>query len=324
MTLTVSVVLCTYNGEAYLGEQLDSLLSQTRLPDEVVIGDDGSTDATPALLESFTVRAKQLGIVVQLVHRSHNLGFIGNFSETMRLANGDLLFLCDQDDVWLPGKLATMEQRFDEDPDLLMLCTDAQLIGARGEDLGVTLFGALELKSWELAQVHGNCAFGVLLRRSMVTGATAGLRKTLVSSALPVGPGWIHDEWLAIVASSMGRMDALEESWIKYRQHTHNQIGMRKRGALDKWRDLVRPRRAQFEAELVRLAALQAQLERSGAVAQLAELARKSGHFRIRVALGRRSRLLRWPLVMREARAGNYRRYGTGMRSVLRDLLRHD
>lgn len=323
-TLKFSVVLCTYNGAAYLEEQLESLLAQTRRADEILIGDDGSTDASPGLLAAFAARAEACGILTRVVRQPRNLGFVGNFSEMMAQATGDVLFLCDQDDVWSPGKLAAMEARFVEDPGLVMLCSDARLVDEHGEDLGPTLFQALELEPWELSQLREGRAFDVLLRRSMVTGATAGFRRTLVARALPVGRGWIHDEWLAVVAASIGRVDALEQPLIDYRQHARNQIGMRKRGLLDKWRDLVRPRREQFEAEVVRLSALQAYFDRSGAHDCRAKVELKLTHFRNRIALGQRSRWHRLPLVVAEARAGSYRRYGTGMRSLLRDLLRHD
>lgn len=323
-TLKFSVVLCTYNGAAYLGEQLKSLLAQTRPADEIVIGDDGSTDGSPALLAAFAASAEARGIVTRVVRHQVNMGFVGNFSEMMGQATGDVLFLCDQDDVWSPEKLAAMEQRFVEDPSLVMLCSDARLVDEQGEDLGHTLFEALGLEPWELSKLHQGHAFDVFLRRSMVTGATAAFRRTLVDRALPVGRGWVHDEWLAVVAASIGRVDALEQPLIDYRQHARNQIGMRKRGLLDKWHDLVRPRREQFEAEVVRLSALQLYLDRSRAYACGAKLERKLAHLRNRIALGQRPRWLRLPLVVAEARAGSYRRYGTGMRTLIRDLLRHD
>src|SRR5690606_2018916 len=78
--LRVSIVLCTYNGAVHLQPQLDSLLAQTRLPDEIVIGDDGSTDASVDMLQAFAVRARDAGIEVQLVRHRENLGYVDNFS----------------------------------------------------------------------------------------------------------------------------------------------------------------------------------------------------------------------------------------------------
>lgn len=325
--LKLSVVLCTYNGQAHLREQLDSLLAQTRLPDEVVVGDDHSVDASRDLLHEFALRARSLGVDVRLDCHPANLGFVCNFSDTLRQAFGDVLLLCDQDDVWHPEKLATIEARLRTEPEVLLLCSDARLVDAHGGDQGVMLFDALELTEAERLAVRDGRAFEVLLRRSMVTGATAALRRSLVDLALPVGAGWIHDEWLAIIASVVGRVGMIESALIDYRQHGNNQIGMRKRTMLDKWRDLLRPRGAQFQDEVHRLTALEAHLssmEIRVEPSMLAAVAQKRRHFEERVALGRRARLARLPAVLREARVGNYWRYGTGMRSMLRDMLRHD
>ncbi len=323
-TLKLSVVLCTYNGATFLSEQLESLLAQTRLPDEIVVGDDGSTDDTWSLLEAFVGRSRERGVVTLLVRHPANLGFVANFSEMIRSATGDLLFLCDQDDLWSPQKLATMEQCFLSDPELLLLCSNATLVGENGESLHHMLFEALELRPRELRKLHQGRAFDVLLRRSMATGATLGFRRVLVSLALPVGAGWIHDEWLAIVAASCGRVDVLEEPLIDYRQHAQNQVGMRKRKLLEKWGDLVRPMRLQFEHEVSRMEVLHRRLEISASEVFKTQVAHRRAHFRNRVALGQRPRFRRLGLVLREACAGNYWRYGTGLRAVLRDLLRYD
>jgi glycosyltransferase involved in cell wall biosynthesis len=325
--LKLSVVLCTFNGAAYLQPQLDTLLSQTRLPNEVVVGDDGSSDGTQALLEAFAEHAAVLGVQVQLILRDRNLGFVRNFSESLGAASGDVLVLCDQDDVWHPDKLAVMVDRFADDPSLLLLCSDARLVDAQGNDLRSSLFEALELSAGELRSLHQGRAFDVLLRRSMVTGATAAFRRELLALAMPVGPGWIHDEWLAMIAAVTGRVDALEQPLIDYRQHGGNQIGMRKRNWVDKWNDLLRPRGDQFRTEVQRLESLQkhlASLDPGAFDEALRHIAHKHEHFARRVSVGRRSRWSRLPLVLQQAANGNYRRYGTGGRSMLRDLLRHD
>lgn len=325
--LKLSVVLCTFNGAAYLQPQLDSLLAQTRLPDEVVVGDDGSSDGSRGLLEAFAERATARGVRVQLIFRDRNLGFVRNFSESLGAADGDVLFLCDQDDVWHADKLAAMAARFADDPSLSFLCSDARLVDAQGNDLHSSLFDALELSVDELRAIHQGRAFDVLLRRSMATGATAAFRRELLALAMPVGAGWIHDEWLAMIAAVTGRVDALEQPLIDYRQHGGNQIGMRKRNWVDKWNDLLRPRGDQFRAEVQRLESLQrhlASLDPGAFDDALRHIAHKHEHFARRVSAGCRPRWSRLPLVLQQAANGNYRRYGTGGRSMLRDLLRRD
>jgi len=122
-------------------------------------------------------------------------------------------------------------------------------------------------------------------------------------------------------------VDVLEQPLIEYRQHGSNAVGMRKRGWRLKWRDLVRPRRQQFERELHCTESLQAALralEDPGLAEPLRRLAGKRDHFARRVSLGDLARWRRLPVILREARSGNYGHYGTGVRSMLRDLLRRD
>jgi glycosyltransferase involved in cell wall biosynthesis len=323
--LRLSIVICTYNGAAYLQQQLDSLLAQTRLPDEIVMSDDGSADASQSILQAFAERARGLGIAVQLWSNPGNLGYVENFSKALQQATGDVLFLCDQDDVWRPDKLALMATRFDNDPKLLLLHSDARLVDAQGVSLGGSLFDALRLTSEEKRTIHDGRAFEVVLRRSFVTGATAALRRELTGMALPVAPDWIHDEWLTAVAAAFGPMDFIDEPLIDYRQHDANQIGMRRRTLMMKWHDLLLSRGQMLIAEAKRWQRLEDFLAQArGSSDRAAQARHRRVHFEQRVAIGRLPRYRRLLPILREARAGSYRRYGTGGRSMLRDLLRHD
>jgi glycosyltransferase involved in cell wall biosynthesis len=323
--LRLSIVMCTYNGAAYLQQQLDSLLAQTCLPDEIVMSDDGSTDASQPILQAFAERARGLGIAVQLWSNPNNLGYVENFSKALQQATGDVLFLCDQDDVWRPDKLALMVARFDSDPKLLLLHSDARLVDAQGDSLQCSLFDALRLTSDEKQAIHDGRAFDIVLRRSFVTGATAALRRELVEMALPVARDWIHDEWLTAVAAAFGLVDFIDEPLIDYRQHDANQIGMRRRTLMMKWHDLLLSRGQMLIAEARRWQRLEDFLGQAGGNSNLAAQARhRRTHFEQRVAIGRLPRYRRLLPILREARAGSYRRYGTGGRSMLRDLLRHD
>lgn len=100
----ISVVLCTYNGEKYLPSQLDSLLSQTIHPYEIIVGDDGSTDGTHAILGEYSSRFEELGVKFHVFQHS-GLGAHNNFKTTFKYAQGDYIAPCDQDDIWNPEKL---------------------------------------------------------------------------------------------------------------------------------------------------------------------------------------------------------------------------
>ncbi len=325
--LRLSIVMCTYNGATYLQAQLDSLLAQTRLPDEMVISDDASTDDTPAILEAFAVTAGGLGIDVRLSRHTSNVGFVENFSSALRQASGDVVFLCDHDDIWRADKLAVMAARFAQDTGLLLLHSDARLVDAQGRSLNCSMFEALQMTAQEKQAIHDGRAFEVVMRRSFVTGATAAMRREVIGLALPIAADWIHDEWIAAVVSAVGKMDFVDAPLIDYRQHGGNQIGARKRTLAMKWQDLILPRGKFLADEAMRLRRLEMFLMQAsffdGAV-RAAQVTYKRAHFERRVAIGRLPRYRRAIPVLREARAGDYRRYGTGARSMLRDLLRHD
>ena len=325
--LRLSIVLCTYNGAAYLQAQLASLLAQTLLPDEIVIADDASTDASWKLLQSFARQAQALRIDVQLQRNASNLGYVENFSGALRQATGDVLFLCDQDDVWRTDKLALMAAGFVNDPSLLLLHSDARLVDTSGESLHCLASAALQLTTGERQAMHAGRVFDVVMRRSFVIGATAAVRSGLLDLALPVAQGWVHDEWLTAIAAAAGRVDFIDQALIDYRQHGDNQIGMRRRTLAMKWRDLLLPRARLLDAEARRLRRLEDFLSRASFQAGLeraAQVRHKRVHFEQRVALGHLPRYRRVLPILREAKAGCYRRYGTGARSILRDLLRHD
>ena len=325
--LTASIVLCTYNGERYLQQQLESLLAQSRLPDHIVVVDDASADHTWEILQTFTGRARERGITVDASRNPGNLGYVLNFERALQRAGTDIVFICDQDDVWDPEKLAVMCERFMADPDLLLLHTDARLVDARLHDLGCSLFEALELGPEELQREHDGYGFDVLLRRCIVTGATAAFRRDLLASAIPFGDGWIHDEWLAIVASALGKIDVVERKLIDYRQHEANQLGMRRRTLDVKIKEIALSRAQLLRNDARRMESLLQRLQKMPVAVEKhlpARVQNKLEHTRIRLHITDIPRIKRISPILRELSSGRYRRYGAGIRSVLRDLLRGD
>jgi glycosyltransferase involved in cell wall biosynthesis len=324
MSLTTSVVLCTYNGARYLPAQWASVLAQSQLPDEIVVRDDASTDATPELLTRLAVDAEARGVAVRRLQSDSNLGYIANFEVALRAASSDVLLLCDQDDVWRHGKLATLAAHFESRPGLLLTCSDARRIDEAGSCLRRSLFDVLKISRAELRRIHAGEGFRALLRRSLATGATIALRRSLLVDALPVPQDWVHDEWLAIIAAALGGFDCCEQPLIDYRQHGGNQIGMPDRDLAMKWHDLVKPRAALIDMLIARDVALDKRLGTLGdrvAAADRWRTLEKLRHLRARQtmagALGGRV-----GTVFRELVSGRYRRYASGWRSAVRDLMR--
>jgi glycosyltransferase involved in cell wall biosynthesis len=107
---TISVALAAYNGARYLQEQLDSLAAQRRLPDELVVVDDASSDGTVGILERFRATAP---FEVKVHRNTANLGYSANFEVAISRCTGDIIFMSDQDDVWFPEKIEAVAGCFD-------------------------------------------------------------------------------------------------------------------------------------------------------------------------------------------------------------------
>jgi hypothetical protein len=316
---TVSVALCTRNGAAYVAEQVRSILAQTPAPFELVVGDDASSDDTLEIVER-TAAESGRGTVLRVLRNDPPLGVVGNFAATIAATTGDLVALSDQDDVWAPGKVAAVTARFAADPDLLLVHSDARLVDGSGAPLGIDLLDALEATSRERAGLERGDAFAVLLRRNLVTGATAVFRRRLLDAAAPFPADWVHDEWLAVLAAALGGLRLDPAPLIDYRQHGANVIGARKPTAADRMARL-REQRTERAARLIRRS--QSLVERLDAVdappARLAAARRKLAHETARSRLPR-VRVARIPGVLVGALSGRYSRYSRGPIDILRDL----
>ncbi len=326
---SVSVALCTHNGARFLEEQIRSICAQTHPPAEVVLSDDASADGSVELvcrlLQACSRSHGALPITLRVLRNAQPLGARANFEQAVRHCRGELIVLCDQDDVWQPHRLRTLVDCMDARPDLDLVHSDARLVDAEGQPLGRTLLQGFGVQPWELARIHAGDALSVLLRRSCVTGATTLFRRRLLDAALPFPAQWWHDEWLALIAAVVGRTDVIESALVDYRQHGANVIGVPSaapwlkavRGALAPGGSLRRRGRlARAEVLWQRVQALGdgVQAERARRVEELL------AHERLRAGLPQ-SRAARLGPVLRDALAGRYRRFSHGWRSVARDLL---
>lgn len=320
---TVTIVLCTYNGAAFIEQQMSSFLVQTRLPDELILADDASTDRTLDLAAPMVATARSRGVAVHIIGRTQRLGYVANFSDALSRASGQIVFLSDQDDAWHPDKIARMCACFQQRPELTLLHSNAQLVDAAGERLGVSLFDALEFDRDEMSRLRRGDAFDVYLRRNLATGAATALRQSLLEVALPVPACWVHDAWLAAMAAACGTVDVIEEDLIDYRQHGGNQIGMAARTWRMRLADMVGGSGSLLVAELGRLDALAERLGRCSAGSPvLASIEDMRRHIEARVSMNGMNRWARLPLIAREWTTGRYRTRSTGWHAALRDLLR--
>ncbi|MDM0108317.1 glycosyltransferase family 2 protein [Variovorax sp. J22R24] len=325
--LSISVALCTYNGASFIREQVRSICLQTRPPKEIVLSDDASSDGCVDIARAAVAEcaAERPGhpVALRVLENAFALRVTKNFEQAVRACEGDLIALSDQDDVWVPDRLARMAAEFERRPDLLLLHTDARLVDDGRKDLGHSLFHALAVKPFELSWIHGGNAFDVFLRRNLVTGATAIFRQTLLDDAVPFPVEWLHDEWLAIVASAVGSVDVMEDPLIEYRQHASNQIGARRDSFVEKVRKALASRGDTHIKRAIKAELLLARLRKLGdrvSPATIEKLHSKIEHQHFRASLPE-SRIARCVPVFREAMTGRYEKFGRGVRGVVRDLF---
>lgn len=222
---TISVALATYNGATYLRSQLDSLVAQTRVPAELVITDDGSTDSTRMIVEEFAATAP---FPVHFRPNPTRLGFRANFMRAAGLCTGGLIAFCDQDDIWYSTKLADVCALFDNDPDTLLVHHNARILNSDGQRTDGLLSSPtrhpstaapLTLDPW--LDSHG---FTQTFRRELL-GFQDLWERSIDASTPAVRQPMTHDQWYLFVASVFGRVGWIAPPLADYRQHGRNTLG---------------------------------------------------------------------------------------------------
>jgi Glycosyl transferase family 2 len=327
-----SVAMCTYGGARFVGAQLESIAAQTRPPDELVVCDDRSPDETARIVEGFAAVAP---FAVRLHVNERNLGSTKNFERAISLCEGDLIALSDQDDVWLPGKLARLEEEFRRRPRAALVFSDAEIADESGRPTGRRLWESVGVGRGELDRLRAGKGLGELLSGATVTGATAALRADLRRLVLPIPEGLplIHDAWIALLAACVAEVSAVEAPLVLYRRHAGQQVGPLERreaagglGALTAGEGASALGRANpYEPTLAVARAVRERLrERRGAgfesAAALAELDARIAHLEARRGLPRARLRRTWP-VLRELLSLRYRHYSRGVASAAKDLL---
>lgn len=231
-TPRISVAMCTFNGESYLREQIESILRQSVAVDEIVVADDASTDGTRQMLEDYARRLPQL---FRLCLRDTNVGTIRNVEFALQQCRGEIIFLADQDDVWRPDKVATMLARF-RDPRCLLLFSDGRLVDPAGRPLGSTLWQKWQFTRWRRflwRWIAGAAAFDLVFNNNKVTGATVAMRRSLLVHALAirVPHGYWHDGWFAMHAAANRGLAFIPDELIDYRIHPKQQVGLQQQVA---------------------------------------------------------------------------------------------
>lgn len=314
--MKISVAMCTYNGERYIAEQMESIARQTRVPDEIIICDDVSTDGTIAIIKSFDEFAKAMSFQVNIRH----LGVTKNFETAIKLCSNEIIVLCDQDDVWMGNKLAMIEQTFLAQPNINLIFSDGVVVDSALRPMGYTLWNHVkydagrDLNLWE-----------ELLRRNIMTGATMAFRASIKSAILPIPQEWVHDAWISLIAVALGNVYPEKTALVRYRNHGGNMIGADTKGISDKLKAgkqfsyeqyyQVAERYKELQERLIEIKSDKAESKR------VVEIQQKMLHFKTRGLIHSRARFDRLSLIAVELLNHRYAKYSNGVLSAAKDLL---
>ena len=316
----LSVAMCTYNGAGFLSQQLNSILSQTELPDELVVCDDGSTDDTVSILEAFAASAP----FVVCIHRNvERLKSAQNFAKCFSFCSGDVIVITDQDDVWFPDRIANTRAAFANDPALTFTFSDAPLIDDHGNDLGRTLYSSLQTVQRDRKHYErGTCLLQVILRCGAIYGCTMAFRANLLPLILPIPEMWGHDGWVAVVLSAVGPSARLSPV-THYRQHPRQFAGAGNWKTKTRFEKTSSARAKRYESEIrlheLAIDAVQSKSELRQLLLPALHERLRFLHKRLDVRLGGLHEL---PSLVRLLYGGDYNRHGSGFTSALKDLLR--
>ena len=221
----VAILLATYNGEAYLDEQLRSLVAQTYPDISIIIRDDGSSDRTPEIIDDWLARYPEK-ITALRNDDKQNLGLVRNFATLMEACEAAYFAFSDQDDIWIPTKIESMldrlkavEKKIDQHVPILVH-SDLRLVNALGHEIAPSFFEHIG------ANLPADLRLEHLLFNNVVTGCALIGNRALLDAAMPFPREVeVHDWWLALVAASCGIIETIEWPTVLYRQHGKNVIG---------------------------------------------------------------------------------------------------
>lgn len=221
--MTTSVALCTYNGEKYLRPQLESILSQSALPDEIIVCDDISKDATVQILEEYREKYPQIKIFVN----PENLGFIKNFEKAITLCTQDIIVICDQDDVWEKEKIAAIVSYFEKNRNREGVFHDMSLID--GDEVKDSYLNWKNISYEEIQNtIAQQLLFGMIINRgSFILGCSLAVRRSALEKYNIHNYPFAHDLYIAQKLSAHNVLGFIPKKLFSYRLHENQVYGLR-------------------------------------------------------------------------------------------------
>lgn len=289
------------------------------MPDELVVCDDGSTDETISILEGF---ARSSPFLVRIFKNEMNLGPAANFEKAVRLCEGDFIVLCDQDDVWYSDKLDRLQRQLEAESEKGGIFSDASVIDEQGSKVEESLWKTIGFTGLS-SNADRDEFLTILLRKNVVTGATAMFRRDALQHVFPIPKEWLHDGWLAWLVGIERGMLALHEPLIGYRVHQRQHASIRSSSLKKRVLSSVAQKDGKtLVIQLRKFNVLASRLQQMGTPAAIAWRLKILGavrHLSFRLRLGDFSfpgRLFRAAVRWRD-----YSHYTEGLQTLARDVL---
>lgn len=207
--MRVSVALAYYNGGEYISEQLNSILSQLEEEDELIISIDQASDGSIGILESYRDADPRVKL-----KKGPGKGVVRNFASAIAACKGDIIFLCDQDDIWMPDKVEKTRQIFAERETVVCVLHNASCVDENGEPTDdPDIFTLRKSATGAVKNFIKNCYMGCCM----------AFRSELKQLILPIPKQmYMHDYWIGMAAEKMGEVRLLPEVLLHYRRHGDN------------------------------------------------------------------------------------------------------
>jgi glycosyltransferase involved in cell wall biosynthesis len=203
----ISIALCTYNGEEFIRQQMNSLLAQSYKNIEIIIVDDCSTDRTLSIVNEYAAAGNN----IRIFRNEKNLGYNKNFEKAIKRCTGDFIAMCDQDDIWHPDKLKIQYESIGNSD---LIYHDSEFIDSLGNGMNFKMSDKFNFYkgSSPLPFLFMNC----------VSGHSILMKRTLLKDIFPFPKGFHYDQWIAFTAADKGSIDFVDRCLIQYRQHQKN------------------------------------------------------------------------------------------------------
>ena len=239
MAMSTCVVMATYRGVNFVGQQIESLFKQSVLPDCLVVRDDNSDDGTFEELERLKVLSP---FPVTVLRGTENFGFKKNFAETLKVASADIYFFSDQDDVWLPEKIERHLEVYNMFPETLVVISNQEIVGPTLEPSGRTSLD-------EIRKIRGDDS-------EFVHGCCTSLNNQLYDIASAPQEGLGHDDWVHSLAQACGQRRVIEKPLQLFRRHTKSTTSSAFNQFDNSWKKKRTAAASQVAANLRRRAAI--------------------------------------------------------------------